>query len=281
MWARVPLSLFVAVFPLVVDRPEMLCIMAGMYQKDSGSGMCKAGFSGFAPRAVFLPSVVMRKLLDTWAVMNQKDSYRWPVHGWYCWLWCSRAVFPFSCRQALLDKLVSPVVVQRQVSVLVWTVLRVARGDSTGAILGRSYGHYDKCRAPDSANRLEVPQLQLMYNVVFTPVVAQSLIPMAWQTIEIPRTLGGRCPCCALQHPCRGAEAVSHGPDGSADHGHSPATSLLCISGAVCERTIVFPQLQLVVFLLGQRCCMPVVCNDRCRVVRSAENCVGPTVAVL
>ena len=55
MWARVPLALLVvrcAVFWLVVDRPEMLGIMAGMYQKDCyalvipGSGMCKAGISG-------------------------------------------------------------------------------------------------------------------------------------------------------------------------------------------------------------------------------------------
>ena len=49
-----------AVFPVVVYRPEMLCIMADMDQKDSlalfsGSGMCKVGFTGdSAPRAVFL-----------------------------------------------------------------------------------------------------------------------------------------------------------------------------------------------------------------------------------
>ena len=51
---------------------------------DSGSGMCMAGFTGFSLCAVFLPSVVMPKMLDSWAVMNQKDSYQWPVHGWYC-----------------------------------------------------------------------------------------------------------------------------------------------------------------------------------------------------
>ena len=43
-----------AVSPSVVIRPEMLSILAGMYQKDSGalivdpgSGMCKACFAGF------------------------------------------------------------------------------------------------------------------------------------------------------------------------------------------------------------------------------------------
>ena len=43
-----------------------------------------------------------------------------------------------------LDKLFSPVVVQRQVPVLVRTVLSVARGDSTGAVLGRVYGHVNR-----------------------------------------------------------------------------------------------------------------------------------------
>ena len=58
------------------------------------------------------------------------------------------------------------------------------------------------------------------------------------------------------------------------------------------QRTMVLHQLQFndkvfdvsvvhVVFLLGQRSCMPVVCNDRCWVGLSAENCVGPTVAGL
>ena len=40
-----------------------------------GSGMCMAGFMGYAPRAVFLSSVVRSKMLDTLAGMNRKDSY--------------------------------------------------------------------------------------------------------------------------------------------------------------------------------------------------------------
>ena len=62
---------------------------------DNVRGTSMAGFPGFALRAVFLPSAVRPKMLDTLAVTNQKDSYQWPVHGWYCWLLCYRVVFPF------------------------------------------------------------------------------------------------------------------------------------------------------------------------------------------
>ena len=49
-----------AVFPSVVVRPEMPCIMAGMDLKDRFSGMIKAGIDGYvAPRAEF-PSLVCR-----------------------------------------------------------------------------------------------------------------------------------------------------------------------------------------------------------------------------
>ena len=40
-----------AVFPTIVDRPEMPCIMAGMVQKDRCRGLCIAGIAGYdAPR---------------------------------------------------------------------------------------------------------------------------------------------------------------------------------------------------------------------------------------
>ena len=121
---------------------------------DNGSGMCMAGFTSVAPRAVFLPSVVRPKMLDTLAGMNQKDSYQWPVLGSYCWCRCFRAVFRFvvgrpvlpgmhildhsvRCPQsngrfpgpdsaeggAVLEQVILiPVVVQRQVPELVRTV---------------------------------------------------------------------------------------------------------------------------------------------------------------
>ena len=126
-------------------------------------------------------------------VVNQKDSYQWPVHGWCCWLWCFRAVFPFYCRQALLDKLFSPVVVQRRVPDLVRTVCCVARGESTGAVLGQGYGHYDRFHGPDSAHRLEVLQLQVIFFVVDFPVLAQRQLhmilvrfPVAVRLVDVP-----------------------------------------------------------------------------------------------
>ena len=64
-----------AVFPSIVDRPEMPCIMAGMDQKDRCSGLYKAGIAGYdAPRAVF-PSLVVRPgMLGILAGMDQKDN---------------------------------------------------------------------------------------------------------------------------------------------------------------------------------------------------------------
>ena len=97
MRARVLLSLFVwcSVFPLVVYRPEMPHIMAGMYQMDSsslivvyGSGSCKVGFPcDNAPRSVF-PSVDDRpKMLDIMAGTDQKNSFVviGGMIGWCCW----------------------------------------------------------------------------------------------------------------------------------------------------------------------------------------------------
>ena len=46
---------------------------------DSGCGTCSAGFTGIAPRAVFLPVFVRPLMLGIMAGMNQRDSYasRW------------------------------------------------------------------------------------------------------------------------------------------------------------------------------------------------------------
>ena len=73
-----------AVFPemlAVVFGPEMLGIMAVLYQKDSttlvvnhGSGMCRVGFTGHDPPRVMFPSGVARpKMLRILAGMDQKD----------------------------------------------------------------------------------------------------------------------------------------------------------------------------------------------------------------
>ena len=77
------LSLFVvwcSVFPLVVVRPEMPCIMAGMYQMDSsslvvvhGSGMCRVGFTGYdVPRVMFPSGVASPGCSASWPVWTRK-----------------------------------------------------------------------------------------------------------------------------------------------------------------------------------------------------------------
>ena len=217
---------------------------------DSCSGMCMAGFTGVAPRAVFLPSVVRPKMLDTLAGKNQKDSYQRPVLGSYCWSWCFCTVFPFIVGRPVLpgimpvyattgflvrtvqkvvqflDKLFSPVVVQRQVpelvrrlvtcplwALMVQTVLKSvvipqvqfldkvtvmpvagfhgpdsteARGDSTGAVLGQGYGHNDRFHGPDSFSCLGVPQLQLIFKVADFPVVTMRLSPSLFHCRDSP-----------------------------------------------------------------------------------------------
>ena len=82
LWARVPLSLFVvwcAVFLSFVDRPEMLGIIACVYQKDSstlvvvyGSGVRDAGLDGLRLR--FLLASPGPGCSASWADMDQKDS---------------------------------------------------------------------------------------------------------------------------------------------------------------------------------------------------------------
>ena len=82
-------------------------------------------------------------------------------------------------------------------------------------------------------------------NVIDISVVAQRQFPLVQKTIEIHQL-----------------QFIDTGP---------------ASSGAVGEETVELPQLQPVQH--GNCCCMPVVCNDRWRVVQSAENCEGPAVA--
>ena len=69
-----------AVFPVVVDRPAMLGIMAGMHQKDryalfSGSGMCKARVAGILTSRCVPPVVLKPMMPRIMAGMIQRDSY--------------------------------------------------------------------------------------------------------------------------------------------------------------------------------------------------------------
>ena len=69
-----------AVFPSVVVRPEMLGIMAVLFQKDNttlvdhyGSGMCRVGFTCYdAPRVMFPSGVAKPGMLGILAGMDQK-----------------------------------------------------------------------------------------------------------------------------------------------------------------------------------------------------------------
>ena len=61
--------------PSGVAKPRMLGILAGMDQKDSCRGMCKAGIAGYnTPRAVLSFLVRRPMMFDIMAVLDQKDS---------------------------------------------------------------------------------------------------------------------------------------------------------------------------------------------------------------
>ena len=81
-------------------------------------------------------------------------------------------------------------------TVFVRAVRSVARGDTTGAVLGRGLGHYDKCRGLDSA------QLQVIFKIVDFLFLALRQFPVV--LVRFPSCFfhGGRCPCCADATGC-------------------------------------------------------------------------------
>ena len=119
--------LLCAVFPSIVDRPEMPCIMACMDQKDRCSCLHKAGIAGYdAPRAVFSSSVGRPRLPGILAGMDQKDSFslwlwQWHMQGWFCWLRSSCCV-PFSFGQALMLRIMD-VISQKDCYSVGWVLL--------------------------------------------------------------------------------------------------------------------------------------------------------------
>ena len=106
----------------------------------------------------------------------------------------------------------------------------VAPVESTGAFLRRGYGHFDRCRGPDSENCLEV--LQLLF-------------------------IEGR------RHPRLCAEADPHGPGWSENHRDSPVHRhggrFPCCAGRtgsqgqVVDETVVLPQFLLVEKIVARR----------------------------
>ena len=91
---------------------------------------------------------------------------RW--YGWFCWFRrISRGVGFSRC---------VPLIVGRPKDFS-------CGGDFTGAVLGQGYGDFYRCRSPDSAYRLEMPQLQLIFKDVDFPVVAAEAFP--WSRLLI------------------------------------------------------------------------------------------------
>ena len=103
LWARVPLLLFVvwcAVFLSFVDRPEMLGIIACVYQKGSstlvvvyGSGVRDAGLDGLR----FLLASPGPGCSASWPIWTRRivlfvrslSPQQWHVQGWFYWLFCT------------------------------------------------------------------------------------------------------------------------------------------------------------------------------------------------
>ena len=103
---------------------------------------------------------------------------------------------------------------------------------------------------------IDVPVVPVVQDI---PVVTQRPISMVLVSMEIPQLLLDMTVYVPVvqdraDFPCRGADAVSHGPDCSSDHG----ISTVCLrqgdrcpccagrersTGAVVEKTVVFPQL--------------------------------------
>ena len=81
-------------------------------------------------------------------------------------------------------------------------------------------------------------------------LVALRQIPVVLVRFHSCRTLGGRCPFCALQHPCRGAEASSHCPDGSSDHRDSQTLNVDIISTDPCICSVFAGEVQDYGFIL-------------------------------
>ena len=93
-----------AVFPSIVDRPEMPCIMAGMVQKDRCSGLYMAGIAGYdAPRTVWLAGPECPAFWPVWTRRTVAVAWTMLVllvilHLALCFLPCCHALD--ACRQA-------------------------------------------------------------------------------------------------------------------------------------------------------------------------------------
>ena len=98
----------------------------------------------------------------------------------------------------------------------------------------------------------------MFVDIPFVPQTQILMVQSIQQTTEFPQLLyvsGGRCPCCAVEQiSLSWRRGLSHGPDGSSDHGVSTVCPRQgdrcpCCAGrerstcAVVEKTVVLPQL--------------------------------------
>ena len=121
------------------------------------------------------------------------------------------------------------------------------------------------CKSSDSLSRyrgfpmsqtvrltIAIPQ-SLLDTVIDVPVVPVVQVVAQFLFLTVQTVVGPkRFPRCNSFTRCSTSRCAG------------PAVS----SGAGCEKSFEIPQLQLVVFLLGQCCYMPVVCSDICLVVQ-------------
>ena len=198
-----------AVLPSVVVRPQLLDIMAVLYQQDStslvvnhGRGMCRVGFTGFyTPRVMFPSGVAKPRMLCILASMVQMDSCSDMYKAGFAGCDAPRAVFfLLVCRPMMLGVMAS--MVQKDScsgmysagiagdnaprAVFVSLVLRpMMLGIMAGFVQMDSCSV--TCKAGISGATVEIPQLQFI-EVVDYPFVLQrqlSMVPPCRKTTEI------------------------------------------------------------------------------------------------
>ena len=194
---------------------------------DSGSGMCRAGFTGYAPRAVFLllllavrPRCSASRPVWTRETVTPRSSLlrQWYVPGWYSWLRCFRAVF--------------------SLRLLAGPCCRASWSSWTGLFLARLRN--DKSHGPDIVHFLNKvvtrPLRSWSLHRCISWTLAEKIV--ARRTLQLPQLqFHGR------SHPCCGVEAVSQlHVDVVFD---VPVFTGVSSTGAVVEKTVALPQLHL------------------------------------
>ena len=233
-----------AVFPSVVVRPELLDIMAVMYQKDSttlvvnhGSGMRRIGFTGFdAPRVMFPSGVAKPRILRILAGMDQKNRCSCMYKAGIVGDNAPRAVF-FS-------------LVRRPMMLGIMAVM----------------DQKDSCDMVPMFRLLKLWSLRSCSPSRSSTSLSRRRGSLSWSRPFVgPQTFPSCCTRFSTSLLCRWSRFTSpswrrgrfHGPNCSFSHGHStvaehggrcPCCAVLVFSSADVEETAELPQLQLVEF---------------------------------